>query len=123
LGKNILNQKIVNMTTIAIVQGQLDAYNNQDLELFLSYFSDNIEVYSFPNELVYTGIHKMRDYYENAWKLNPHQKAIVSERMFLEKTVIDKELVVGRADGVELHVIAVYTIENKLISKVFFIRE
>lgn len=111
------------MTPIAIVQGQLDAYNNQDLELFLSYFSDSIEVYNFPNELVYTGIHKMRDYYENAWKLNPNQKAIVTERMFLDKTIIDKELVVGRANGIELNVIAMYTIENNAISKVFFIRQ
>ncbi|PWA07889.1 nuclear transport factor 2 family protein [Flavobacterium laiguense] len=111
------------MTPITIVQGQLDAYNNQDLELFLSFFSDAIEVYSFPNKLIYTGIHKMRDYYKNAWELNPKQKAIVNERMFLDKTVIDKELVVGRANGIELNVIAMYTIENNTISKVFFIRE
>jgi hypothetical protein len=116
-------QKKLNMTPNTIVQGQLDAYNNQDLELFLSFFSDKIEVYNFPNELVYTGIHKMRDYYENAWKLNPNQKAIVNERMFLDKTVIDKELVIGKANGIELNVIAIYTIENNSISKVFFIRE
>jgi hypothetical protein len=111
------------MTPIVIVQGQLDAYNNQDLEMFLSFFSDKIEVYNFPNELIYIGIQKMKYYYENAWKSNPNQKAIVNERMLLDKTVIDKELVTGRADNIDLNVIAMYTIENNLISKVFFIRE
>lgn len=111
------------MTQIDIVQGQLDAYNNQDLEVFLSFFSEKIEVYNFPNELVYTGIRKMRDYYKEAWKLNPNQKAIVKERMFLEQTVIDKERVVGKANGIEINVIAIYVIENDTISKVHFIRE
>ncbi|CAH0335753.1 MULTISPECIES: nuclear transport factor 2 family protein [unclassified Flavobacterium] len=111
------------MDPITIIQGQLDAYNKQDLELFLSFFSDNIEIYTFPNELLYTGIQNMRDYYENAWKLNPNQKAIVNERMFLDNTVIDKELVIGRANGIDINVIAIYTIKDNIIIKVFFIRQ
>jgi hypothetical protein len=111
------------MNPITTVQGQLDAYNNQDLELFLSFFSENIQVYAFPNELLYTGIQNMRDYYKNAWKLNQNQKAFIKERIHLEHTVIDKEYITGRADGIEINVIAIYTIENNIISKVFFIRE
>jgi hypothetical protein len=106
-----------------LVQGQLDAYNNQNLELFLSFFSSSIEVYTFPNELLYAGIHEMRAYYKNAWELNPNQKAIVNERMFLENTVIDKELVIGRSNGIEVNVIAIYTIEDNNITKVYFIRQ
>lgn len=110
------------MEPVTLVQGQLDAYNNQDLELFLSFFAENVEVYNFPNELVYTGIHNMRDYYKNAWELNPNQKAIVNERMHLDNTVIDKEFITGRANGIAVNAIAIYTIENNTIVKVFFIR-
>lgn len=111
------------MNSIPIVQGQLDAYNNQNLDLFLTFFAKNIEVYNFPNQLVYKGIHNMRNYYKNAWELNPNQKAIVKERMYLDNTVIDKEFVIGRANGIEVNVIVIYTIENNTIVKVFFIRQ
>lgn len=111
------------MNSITIVQGQLDAYNNQNLELFLTFFAENIEVFNFPNQLIYKGIHNMHDYYKSAWELNPNQKAIVKERMCLDNTVIDKEFITGRANGIEINVIAIYIIENNIIVKVFFIRQ
>lgn len=113
-----------NMRAVDIAQGQLEAYNNQDIEAFLFCYSDSVEVFNFPNELVYKGKDAMRERYVNAWKLNPNQKAEVTSRISLnEKTVIDKEFVTGRTSGIDAKVIAIYTIENNKIQQVYFIRE
>jgi len=105
------------------VQGQLNAYNNQDIEAFLSWFSDDVEVYNFPDELIYKGKDKMSERYSNAWKQNPSQKAEVTNRIINGNTVIDKEHVTGRANGIENNVIAIYKTDNGKISKVYFIRD
>jgi hypothetical protein len=108
---------------ITVVKGQLEAYNNQNIEAFLNCYSEEVEVYNFPNELVYKGKDKMRERYTNAWKQNPRQKAEVSERICVGNTVIDKEHVTGRTNGIEANVIAIYKIEKGKINQVYFIRE
>jgi len=107
----------------AAAQGQLEAYNMQDIDAFLSWYSDDVEVYNFPDELIYKGKNKMRERYSNAWKQNPDQKANVMNRIVNGNTVIDKEHVTGRANGIENYVIAIYKIENGTINKVYFIRD
>lgn len=106
-----------------IAQGQLDAYNRQDLEAFVAWYSEDVEVYNFPNELVYTGKDEMRKRYAAAWEQNPNQRAEVTQRMCLGNTVMDKEHVTGRAGNAEVNVIAVYVIEDQTIKKVYFVRE
>lgn len=106
-----------------IAQGQLDAYNKQDIENFLSWYSEDVEVYNFPNELIYKGKEKMRTSYTNAWKQNPNQRAKVTDRINIGNTVMDKEHVTGRANNIELNVIAIYKIENEKIKQVYFVRE
>lgn len=104
-------------------QGQLDAYNKQDIESFLSWYSDDVEVYNFPDELLYRGKDKMRERYSNAWKQNPEQRVIVTDRLLSGNTVIDREHVTGRANGIENFVIAIYKVDKGLINKVWFIRD
>lgn len=118
---NTLNAQ--NMTPITIAQGQLEAYNQQNLEDFLTWYSEDVEVYNFPNELIYRGINEMRDRYAKAWKQNPNQKASVTDRISVGNTVMDKEVVTGRSNGVIVQVIAIYKIENDKITKVYFVRE
>lgn len=111
------------ITPAAIAQGQLDAYNRQDIEDFLSWYADDVEVYNFPNELVYKGKDEMRKRYSSAWAQNPNQRAEVTQRMSVGNTVMDKEHVTGRTNNTEVNVIAIYQIENDKIRKVFFVRE
>jgi hypothetical protein len=106
-----------------IAQGQLDAYNQQNIEGFLSWYAEDVEVYNFPDELVYQGKAQMRKVYTNAWARNPQQKAAVTNRMTLGSTVMDKERVTGRANGQTAEVIAIYKIENGKIQQVYFVRE
>jgi hypothetical protein len=116
----VFSQKLP-VSTVA--QGQLEAYNKQDIEKFLSWYAEDVEVYNFPNELVYKGKDQMRKVYTNGWARNPGQKAAVTNRMTVGNTVMDKEHVTGRANGQEAHVIAIYKIENDKIRQVYFVRE
>jgi len=104
-------------------QGQLEAYNKQDIEGFLKWYTDEVEVYNFPDELVYKGKDKMRERYTAAWKQNPNQKAEITDRIINGNTVVDKEHVTGRANGIDVNVIAIYKISNGKIGKVYFIRD
>ena len=104
-------------------QGQLEAYNRQDIEGFLEWYTDDVEIYNFPDELVLRGKDKMRERYVTAWKQNPEQKAKITDRIINGNTVVDKEHVTGRSNGIEVNVIAIYKIENGKIGKVYFIRD
>lgn len=104
-------------------QGQLEAYNRKDIEGFLKWYTDDVEIYNFPDELVLKGKEKMRERYINSWNQNPNQKAEVTKRIINGNTIVDKEHVTGRSGGVEVNVIAIYRLENKKISRVYFIRD
>lgn len=106
-----------------LAQGQLLAYNKQNLEAFLSYYADDVEVYNFPNELVYKGKKIMRERYAKAWAKYPKQKARISKRMVVGNTVVDREHVTGRLDQGEVNVIAIYKVVDHKIKQVYFIRE
>jgi hypothetical protein len=111
------------ISPVDIVKGQLDAYNNQNIETFLSWYSEDVEVYNFPCELIYKGKDKMREKYTTAWAQNPKQKAEVTNRISAGGTVIDNEHVTGRSTGIEANVIAIYKTVNGKIKQVYFIRE
>ncbi len=104
-------------------RGQLEAYNRQDIEGFLKWYTDDVEIYNFPDELVLKGKEKMRERYINSWNQNPDQKAEVTKRIINGNTVVDQEHVTGRASGEEVNVIAIYRTIYGKISKVYFIRE
>ncbi len=108
---------------LTAAQGQLEAYNRQDIEGFLKWYTDDVEIYNFPDEPVLKGKEKMRERYVTAWKQNPDQKAKITDRIINGNTVVDKEHITGRSNGIEINVIAIYKIENGKIGKVYFIRD
>lgn len=111
------------MNPSELVQKQLDAYNAQDIEAFLKTYSEDVEVFNFPDEFLYKGTDKMRVVYSHAFQHNPDQKAVVSERIVSGNTVVDKEHVTGRSNGAEIDAIVIYKIENGVIDKVYFIKD
>ncbi|MEQ8927462.1 MAG: steroid delta-isomerase, partial [Fulvivirga sp.] len=51
-------------TYIKIIQTQLKAYNNKDIDLFLSQYKDSVKVFRYPRILLYKGKDEMRKNYE-----------------------------------------------------------
>lgn len=107
---------------VILAQKQLDAYNAQDLEGFLSVYSENVKIMEFPSNTITTnGIAEMRERYGTLFKENPHNHAALLSRIVKGNKVIDHEHVTGRADGIERQAVAIYEIENDKISKVWFL--
>jgi hypothetical protein len=106
--------------TEAIVQKQLEAYNNRDIDAFMATYSQDIKLYNYPNELTTEGQEQMRKSYKEWFDKTPDLNAHIKKRMVIGNKVIDEEQVT--ANGQIFHAIAIYEIENGLIKKVTFIQ-
>lgn len=105
-----------------LAQMQLNAYNCGDIEAFLAPYSQDVELYDFPDELTSKGKDKMTPRYADMFKRLPDLHCELVQRDVLGNTVIDHERITG-IPGVEpFEAIAIYKIEGEKIAKVYFIR-
>ncbi|MGB6150450.1 MAG: nuclear transport factor 2 family protein [Pricia sp.] len=105
----------------AIVQNQLNAYNNRDIDDFLNTYSENVQVFNFPNELRYKGRTKMREQYADFFENTPDLHCEIKNRIIIGNKVIDEEYIT--ANGTYFSAVAIYEVENGKIAKVTFLRE
>lgn len=106
-----------------LAQKQLDAYNNKNIEEFISVYSEDIVVMTFPtNEVTLLGMSEFRKRYDELFKNNPNQHAELKGRIVKGNTVIDHEYITGRANGIEAEAVAIYEVTGDLITKVWFIK-
>ncbi|NHM31208.1 SnoaL-like domain-containing protein [Bacillus sp. C11] len=107
---------------VRLAQKQLDAYNAQNLEEFLSVYSEDVQIMEFPSNRVTTnGLKEMRERYGRLFKENPNNHAELLARIVKENHVIDHEYVTGRANGKEAKAVAIYEIQGDKIAKVWFL--
>ena len=105
-----------------LAQKQLEAYNNQDLEGFLSLYSDNVLIMEFPSNRVMTnGIDEMRVRYRKLFNEHPNNHAELLARIVHGNKVVDHELVTGRVNSDVKRAVAIYEINEEKISKVWFL--
>ncbi len=103
-----------------IVQQQLEAYNNRDIDAFLKTYSKDVKVYNFPNTLNYQGKKTMKSAYEGFFKNTPDLHCKIIKRIVQGNKVIDEEMVT--ANGATFGATAIYEVVNGKIAKVTFIR-
>lgn len=113
--------KSIESLSIALVDEQLAAYNRRDLEAFLSTYSDDIKIYSFPNKLSGEGKDYMTKVYGKFFKETPNLHCEIVNRTVLGNTIIDHEKVTGLTGGASMEAIAIYKLKDKKISEVYFI--
>jgi len=104
-----------------IVQQQLNAYNLHDIEGFLATYSDDVELFEFPNKSIGKGKEQMRKEYGEMFKQVPSLHCQVTERIVQGNTIIDHESVTGFGNK-PLKAIAIYVVEKGKIAKVYFIQ-
>lgn len=103
-----------------LAQRQLNAYNLRNIEAFLEPYADDVEVYTFPDQLLYKGKETMRKQYAQMFGNTPNLHCELKERIVQGNVVIDKESVQFGTETVEA--VAMYHIENGKIKKVYFIQ-
>ncbi|WP_200869914.1 nuclear transport factor 2 family protein [Pedobacter sp. V48] len=106
-----------------LIDEQLNAYNQRDLESFLMTYSDDVKIYNFPNTLSGAGKDYMTKVYGKFFNEAPNLHCEIVNRTALGNTIIDHEKVSGLMGGASMEAIAIYKIKNNKISEVYFIRK
>ncbi len=106
-----------------VVQKQLDYYNANNLEGFISTYHDNIEILNMEdNALILRGKKALKEKYRERFEVQKVQAELVN-RIVMGDKVIDHEYVSGIKQDEIVKAVAVYKVENDLIEKVWFIYE
>ena len=103
-----------------IVQKQLDAYNARDIDAFLDTYSENVKLYTFPNQLLSEGKTAMESQYGSFFENTPDLHCSIKNRIVIGNKVIDEESVT--ANGSTFSAVAIYEVANGKIVKVTFLR-
>ncbi|MBT1702205.1 amidohydrolase family protein [Chryseosolibacter indicus] len=119
-GRTIPADSIVKETPEMLVQRQVVAYNAGNIDAFLDTYSDEIELFNFPDSLMAKGKDAMRKIYEPLFK-NPGFKPVqIVNRITLANKIMDHESLVY--NGKKINAIAVYEVKDGKITRVTFIR-
>lgn len=103
------------MTPEEVVQKQLEAYNQCDIDAFAATYTDDVKVVDGNGKVRCDGIAQLREVYGPLFKANPHQVAIITKRITATDWVIDDEEVIGRADNVRRNAVAIYRVKGDKI--------
>ncbi len=104
----------------AIIQNQLNAYNDRNIEAFLNTYSEDVQVFNFPDELRFKGRANMREQYTDFFSNTPDLHCEIKNRIVIGNKIIDEEYIT--MNGTNFSVVAIYEVENGKIAKVTFIR-
>jgi len=122
-GEGFKPDEIIRNTPEDIAQIQLNAYNAKDLESFLAVYSNDIEIYDFPDKPVSKGIDKMREIYQPFFDSAPDLHCKLVNRIVNGNYVIDMEYITGNPRKFEIYATAIYEIDGGLIKKIWFIKK
>jgi hypothetical protein len=105
-----------------IAQGQLDAYNVQDLDAHCAFFADDVTVADLNGDVTIQGIAAYRAKYVQVFADYPQNRARLVNRICVGSTVIDHEDVSRGPEGPSFQVIAIYTLAGGKIARVDFVK-
>ena len=105
-----------------LIQKQLDAYNNQNIEAFLACYAEDAVLAGLNGEVTHRGLAAIRKRHEDLFYEFPKNHARLVNRIDLGTTVIDHEQVERSPGGDKFEVAAIYTIKDGKIARVDFAR-
>jgi Uncharacterized conserved protein len=108
-----------------VVQANLDAYNDRDIDLFMSHFSDDIKMYSYgESEPWLDGPAAVRSRYDQYFIDSPNLLSTIKNRIVFGNKVIDHEYITGvRGSEVPLELILIYEVDKGKIVKTTSIKK
>ncbi|NBR14264.1 MAG: steroid delta-isomerase [Crocinitomicaceae bacterium] len=114
-----------NLSSEQIVQSNLEAYNNRDLERFMSWFSDDIALYSFGEmKLLASGKPAIEKLYKELFEASPKLHSTILKRIVFENKVIDHESIIGRKGSSDvLEIVMIYEVKDGKIFKMTSIKK
>lgn len=120
---SILILTIYSQSPEDIVNKSMEAYNNHDLEKFMSLFHEDIEMYSFECERTAKGIEEVREVYKGLFDSSPNLHSKILKRTILGNKVIDHEYITGRRGSDEaIEIVFIYEIKDNKIIKTMLLK-
>jgi hypothetical protein len=107
------------MSPEALAQGQLDAYNAQDLDRFMSFYADDVVIAELNGAVLQQGTTQVRERYATMFAKFPANRAALVSRIVVGNTVVDHEDV-QRAPDNRFEACAIYTVRGDKIARVDF---
>ncbi|NMR34442.1 amidohydrolase family protein [Chryseobacterium aquaticum] len=121
-GEAIDPEKIIKESPEMLVQKQVNGYNARNIDAFLEPYSEEIELYMFPNQLISKGKEAMRKDYSEMFKKLTNLHCHIKNRIVNGNFVIDQESVSGMRKNQTVEATAIYEIKDNKISKVYFLQ-
>ncbi|MBO6879569.1 nuclear transport factor 2 family protein [Winogradskyella sp.] len=103
-----------------IVNKQLEKYNERDIKGFVETYTEDIKLYKLPGTVTLEGLSALKTEYGLFFQQTPDLNAEIVNRIVLGNKVIDKEKVI--INGQTFYAIAIYEVNDGLISKVTFVQ-
>lgn len=105
----------MNSPHTAIIDQQLQAYNQKDLEKFISFYSPDAEIRDLTTgKQILKGTAELRERYSKRFA-SPNLRAQISNRIIKDNLVIDHEKIQGIVEGEIFEGIVIYEIKDNLI--------
>jgi hypothetical protein len=107
-----------------VVQKNLDAYNQRDIEGFMAWFSPEIKMYNFADgKMTMQGLEQVRKTYQELFELSPKLHSTILKRIVFDNKVIDHEHIIGRRGAEQpVELVLIYEVEQERIVKITVMR-
>ena len=107
-----------------VVDRQIAAFRDRDLERYLGFFSADVSVRDFDGNVLMDGLEAMRGTYGPLFRDSPHLRVEIPRRMVAGDYVVDEEELSGfilAGFPPAMHAVVVYRVRDRLIHDVVFL--
>lgn len=103
-----------------VVQKQLEAYNQRDIEGFMAVIDKEVSFRNFTtNQITLSGYAECKAYYTNLFKSSPNLHSVILNRTVFDNKIIDHESITGRNGNKEItEMVLIYEVSDEKIIRV-----
>ena len=114
------HQGDLKMNNEEIIQNQVNAYNERNLEKLCGFYHDNVQIIDFNiNEIILEGMDAFHKRYKDRFVNSPNLNCLIQSRISYNNFVIDKELIEGFMGNTTSEAIVIYELEKEKILRVW----
>ena len=107
-----------------VVQQQLEAYNEGNINKFMAVFSEDIELWTLGESQPWSkGWDSVKSVYANLFTNSSNLHSVLMTRSVLGNKVIDYEKITGRNGGDVLYLVMIYEVREGKIFRATAVRE
>ncbi len=112
------------MTIEQVIEKQMQAFDNRDIESMMAVFNDDIKIISFSDsKILIDGFEECEKMYSDLFEHSPKLYAEIINTIIFENKAIVHEFIFGRnGSDKKTEQVIIFEVENEKISKISIIR-